>query len=145
MLARKDQDQEGKALSEEWNTKVLGLLNSVYEAQCKQREKAFYVYGEFYPNELVVAVSLVDQNDQISIPITYLISIDIKTNDKVEQLLGNLVDSVGIFFDTFFAESEWNDYQAKWQEADFKKLKFHYKVTRENIELTLAANKLLKD
>jgi hypothetical protein len=47
--------------------------------------------------------------------------------------------------DEIFAQEEWSEYEPVWQELNYKKETYFYKVSRENIQLTLEANKLLGD
>lgn len=144
MLSRKEQLNEPIALPKEWTEKVGKLLNEVYESNCKQEEKVFEVYGATYPNEFLFVTSLINPKDDKITPITYFISKDLEESTKAEKMLDDLVDSIGAFYDVFFATPEWSDYQAEWLEAEFKGHRFFYKISRENVALHLAADKLLK-
>jgi hypothetical protein len=144
MLSRKEQQSEPIALPEEWTKKVRDLLNNVYESNCKKEEKVFEVYGSTYPNEFLFITSLVNPEDDKITPVTYFISKDLDESTKAEKLIDDLVDSIGAFYDVYFSTEGWNDYQAEWLEAEFKGHKFFYKISRENVALHLAADKLLR-
>lgn len=144
MLSRKEQDKAGILLPEPWRQKVENVLYSVYQEQCDARQKSFQVHGITYPNELYLAVGLLNQ-DQLEIaPVSYIVSMDLDDkNQDPEKYLDNLIDSMGIFFDSFFADENWNEYVSNWTEASYKDLKFFYKVSRENVALTIQAEALL--
>ncbi len=143
MLSRKEQNSQAIALPEEWTKKVCALLNEVYQSNCKAEEKVFEVYGSTYPNEFLLIATLVNTADESVSSVSYFISVDLEENTKPEKLLNDLVDSIGAFFDVYFATKDWDDYQAEWLEAEFKGHKFFYKISRENIALHVMADKLL--
>jgi hypothetical protein len=144
MLSRKEQNQSGIHLPTKWQDEVRELLHSIYVEQLSSNNKDFEVFGQTFPNELFVAVSLIDPNDELGIPVTYMISADLDEKIKAEKILNNVVDSVGLFFDLYFADKNWNDYETTWQSAESKGLKFFYNISRENVGLTLQANSLLE-
>lgn len=144
MLSRKSQDQDPIQLPDTWKSNVEELLISIYKDDCEKTGKVFKVFGETYPDEVAIAISLLKQDDELAIPVTYTISADLKKGENAEKLLETLVDSVGMFFDNFFSSSEdWDEYNARWQEIEFRTIKLFYKVTRENLELTSLADQLL--
>jgi hypothetical protein len=63
--------------------------------------------------------------------------------------MNTLFDAVGVFYDSYFAsrgnqETDiWDEFIYEWQEADFAKHQIFYKVTRENIALSLEAESIL--
>ena len=144
MLSKKEQDKPGILLPNSWCEKVEGVLSATYKASCEAQGKQFQVHGITYPNELFLAVGLFDPSNLLLAPVSYVVSLDLEANkNEPETYLDTLIDSMGIFFDSYFADSEWNEYQAVWTEAEYKKLKFHYKVSRENLALTIQAESLL--
>ena len=144
MIYRKEHDVEPKELPESWKESVMELLGSVYKAELEMRNKIFFLHGVSFPTELFIAISLLDPHDEVAIPTTYQMSADLDENTKSETLLKTMVDSIGIFFDNFFASEDWDDYQANWEEIEIQKTKFHYRVCRENLKLTLEADRLLR-
>ncbi|OUR96335.1 hypothetical protein A9Q84_08240 [Halobacteriovorax marinus] len=143
MLSRKEQTTQPIALPKEWTKKVCDLLNEVYESQCNDVEKTFEVYGSTYADEFLFITSLVSPKDDKITPVSYFISKDLDDSTEAEKMLDDLVDSIGSFFDVYFASKDWSDYQAEWLEAEFKGHKFFYKISRENIGLHLMADNLL--
>ncbi len=143
MLSRKEQNSQAIALPEEWTKKVCDLLNEVYASNCKKEEKTFEVYGSTYPNEFLFIATLVDMADERASSVSYFISVDLEEKTDSEKMLNDLVDSIGAFFDIYFATKDWDDYQAEWLEAEFKGHRFYYRISRENIALHLMADNLL--
>lgn len=144
MLSRKEQDKPGILFPEHWRKKVEDILYSVYSEKCEALGKAFQVHGLTYPDELFLAVGLVEKDNLEAAPVTYVVSLDLKEDEKNhEKNIETLVDSMGVFFDGYFADPEWDDYFSNWTEATFQKLDFFYKVSRENVALTIQAEALL--
>ena len=144
MLSRKDRMDEGVELPEAWRKEVGDLLKRIYKKQCVDGH-TFEVMGRLYADELCLVASFFNQQRPQIIPVTYHASVDMTDAKDQKKSLGILVDSIGIFFDTVFADKEWSDYNPFWEQVEFKGLSFYTMSTRENIILSLAADKLLKD
>jgi hypothetical protein len=145
MLARKAQQNPGKPLPGEWHQQMSELLHKVYRNECQKGGKKFEVYGFLYEDELLVAFSLLDASDPGIIPITCLFSMDVGPHSKMPQLLNQSITSAGHFFDSFFTSREWDDFVPSWQLKEDPKGDFYYRITRENIGLTILADKLLNE
>lgn len=143
MLSRKEQNRSGNPLPETWREKVTNLLNSVYAKRSQEQNKTFKVFGFSYPDELFIAASLIHPDNNAEIPVTYVASCDISEKTDYRNIADTLIDSIGIFFDSYFATVEWNDYNSNWMETKHKEQTFYYKITRENIELTIKADEIL--
>ena len=143
MLTRKDQEKKGTVLPDSWKDKVRDLLLSVYGEKAESEGKTFDIHGFTYPDEVVVTVSYMDAQHEGVTPLTYHVSADLTKDMKSEKLLETIIDSIGVFFDHYFNDPENLEYYSRWQEADFKNQKLFYRVTRENVGLTLQANELL--
>lgn len=146
MLARKKTSKNGKTLPQDWLEGLSRLLNESYKTECKQNSRYFDVYGQVYEEELLLIVSYLSEKDEYLAPITLFLSSDpdqIANEDKVKETQGNFIDLVGLFFDEIFADEDWNSFEANWQEVSHKHQNYWYKITRENINATLEANKLL--
>lgn len=130
-------------LPQEWVDSVYELLQSTYQSKLSELGLDFKVYGKLYKSELLVIASLINPNDEKALPTSYFVSMDLEDGQDHTKLLNTLVDSIGAFFDQFFADPSWMDYQDIWKEEAFKDLKPYVKVTRENIELTIQADQLL--
>ena len=50
---------------------------------------------------------------------------------------------MGVFLDDFFQNEEWEDYFQKWESEKFKDFELHYRITRENVILSLKAEPYL--
>ncbi len=145
MLSRKEQNDKPIYLPNEWKEKVTKLVSQVYKDQLDTRQKVFDIYGLTYPDEVVLIVSLLSKTDGAEAPVTYIMSADLTDKNKAEDLIDTLIDSVGLFYDFYFQTPDWSEYNAIWQDADMKGMKFYYCVSRENFGLTMAADKLLGD
>ncbi len=141
-------DQPGEPLPRDWAESLAGLLNETYAAQCVARSRAFDVYGRVYPEELLVMVSFWDKNSPHEAPLTFSLSCDpgdIATPAKVKETQELYVEITGRFFDEVFASEEWDEWEPQWQEVRLKGYTFWYKMTRENVALTLEADRLLTE
>ena len=146
MLARKKTSKVGKALPLDWIEGLSRLLNETYKVECKQNGRYFDVYGKAYPEELLVAVSYISEEDEYLTPITLFLSSEpeqIADENKVKETQKNFIDIIGLFFDEIFAEQEWDQFDPTWQEVQHKNQNYFYKISRENINTTMEADKLL--
>lgn len=147
MLARKNTSlKNGKALPQEWVEGLNRLLNETYSKECKQNGRYFDVYGQIFPDELLVIASYLSEKDEHISPISCFLTCDpedMATEEKVKETQKNFIDLIGLFFDEIFAEEDWNEFEPHWQEVTHKNHKYFFKITRENINLTLEADKLL--
>lgn len=128
-------------------------ISRCFEEQFQQlypvsmENKVFQTYGQIFPDELLLIVSLVDEKSTNS-PISFFLSKSITSEDiddsqGAKKALETMVDLVGIFFDEVLSTNGWNNYSLAWVEESYKDLTYYAKSTRENIELTLQANLLL--
>ncbi len=145
MFQRIDSEIPAIELPEKWRQELKQSLLKVYGDQCLKDDKTFDVYGFTYPNELLIIASYVGM-DQGTIPITIFLSADINQKSDPKKLFDSLLDNIAIFFDQYFQNinnEEWDEFVYEWQEEVINRQTFYYKVTRENISLTLEAEKLL--
>lgn len=128
----------------EWTEDVTKTLTEVYFEQSEKDNRFFDVYGEVGEKEFVVILSYLHHGDQMASPISVFISHDVLPDSKKFQgALKDLMDLAGEIFDDIFAQEDWSDYNANWTENKFRNSTFYYKITRENISLTLQAEELL--
>lgn len=144
MLSRKEQEKRPLSLPKEWSEKVQHLLESIYLDKIEKVGKTFEIYGLTYPDEVYIAISLVHRENELVTPVSYLMSADLVEGQNSQELIDNLIDSVGVFFDGYFITPDWDGYEATWSEAEFKNEKFHYCVSRENIGFSIIADELLE-
>lgn len=148
MLARKKNSVKGESIPQDWLEGLARLLNETYQMECKNQSRYFDVYGQIYPEELLVIVSWLSEKDVGVAPIACFLSCDpdqMNTEKKVKETQASYVDLAGLFFDEIFAREEWDEFEPNWQEVTYKNQNYYYKLTRENINLTLEANRLLGD
>jgi hypothetical protein len=146
MLPRKSTSKSGKAFPLDWIEGLARLLNETYKTECKQNGRYFDLYGQVYQEELLLIVSYLSENDEYLAPISLFLSSapeQITTPSKVKETQENFIDLVGLFFDEIFEQEEWNEFEPLWQEVTHKNQQYFYKITRENINATLEANRLL--
>ncbi len=130
-------------LPNEWVDKVEELLHETYQAKLSELAKTFKVFGKLYKDEVLIMASLLEANTESSLPTTYFVSMDLADGQDHTKLLDTLVDSIGAFFDIYFATENWMDHQDMWKEEKFKDLDVFVKINRENVELTIKADQLL--
>jgi hypothetical protein len=147
MFSRLDHETAPVLFPKDWAEGLKQILLNIYGEKCIKDDKTFEVYGFSYPSEVLMVVSYVGLDKFVS-PITIFLSADLAEKTKTDDIINNMFDSVGVFFDSYFAKSEnqdeiWDDYVLDWEETEFNKLQFFYKVTRENIGLSIEADLLL--
>ena len=147
MFARLEHEIPAVIFPKEWATNLKQILLNIYGDKCLKDDRTFEVYGFSYPNEVLLIVSYASL-DKFVAPVTFFISSDLTSNTKTDKIMDNMFDCAGVFFDQYFAKEEnideiWDDYNLDWDETEFNKEKLFYKVTRENIGLSMEANALL--
>jgi len=143
MINRKNEDKKGTTLPESWTTGVRKTLNQTYAPECKKHNKSFDIHAESHPDELIIAFSFFDAEKTERIPTTYMVSADLSGKAPAQKMLDAIVDSAGVFFDSYFATPDWNEYFGEWTEAEVRGIEFFYIVNRENIRLSQLADELL--
>lgn len=148
MFTRKKSSKTGKNVPQEWLESLARLLNETYKTECKQNGRYFDVYGQIYPEEFLLIVSYLSEKDEYTQPISCFLSADqehISSEKKVKETQQTFIELIGLFFDEIFATEDWDEFEPEWQEVTHKNEKFFFKLSRENINLTLEASKLLGD
>jgi hypothetical protein len=149
MFARLDHEVTPVIFPKEWSENVKQTLLSLYGDKCIKDDRTFEIFTFTYPNELLLIISYTSL-DKLVAPITLFLSSNLEEKKDPKKAMNVLFDAVGVFFDSFFAtrtsESDvWDEYIYEWQEADFAKQQIFYKVTRENIALSMEAEALLQN
>lgn len=147
MFARLDHDIPAVLFPKDWAEGLKQILLNIYGEQCIKEDRSFEIYGFSYPTEVLIIISYVSL-DKFTAPVTLFLSADLTNKTKTDDILNDMFDSAGIFFDSFFAanlgpDEIWDDYILDWEETEFEKTKFFYKVTRENVALSIEADLLL--
>jgi hypothetical protein len=146
MLARNRTSKIGKPIPTEWLESLNRLLNDTYKSECNQSSRYFDVFGEIYENELLVVISYLSEKDEYLSPITLFLSSgldQIATETKIKETQKNFIDLAGLFFDEIFSSDDWDEFEPHWQEVTHHHQNYFYKITRENINMTIEANRLL--
>lgn len=147
MFSRLDHDIKAVLFPKEWADGLKQILLNIYGDKCLKDEKTFEVFGFSYPNEVLLVISYVGL-DKFETPTTLFLSSDLNEKTDADKVMDRMFDGAGIFFDQFFAHEDtedeiWDEYILDWDEAEFGNEKFFYRVTRENVGLTMQADMLL--
>jgi hypothetical protein len=148
MLGRKKTSKAGKPLPLEWIEGLSRLLNETYKVECKQNGRYFDVYGKSFSEEFLVIASYMSEKDEYLAPISLFLSSDpdqFANEERLKETQKNFIDIIGLFFDEIFADQEWDNINPTWQEVTHKSQNYFYKISRENINATLEADRLLGD
>lgn len=145
MLSRLEHEVPALNLPEKWKNEVIELLQNTYAKEISDQSKVFDVYGQSYPKEILIMASLLDANDEMGAPVTYFASANLDDKVNPEKQMNTLVDSIGVFFDEYFQNKDWNDFTFDWVEATLDGVAFYFKTSKENVGLTMKANELLGD
>lgn len=139
-----DLEVSRKPLPIEWTEEFTRTLTEAYFDQSEKDNSFFDVHGEIYDKEFVVIISYLNHDDLTAAPISLFISHDVVEDSKQFTIvLKNLIDLSSHVLDDIFATESWHDYVPNWTESKFKDSKFFYKITRENISLTIQAQQFL--
>jgi hypothetical protein len=144
MFARLSHEESPVIFPKEWSENVKKTLLGIYGENCIKEDRTFEIFTFTYPTELLLIVSYTSLDKMIS-PITLFLSCNLEDKNDPKKSMNNLFDAVGVFFDSYFANNEeiWDEFIYEWQDADFGKQEIFYKVTRENIALSLEAESIL--
>lgn len=148
MFSRLDHETQAVLFPKDWADGLKQILLNIYGEQCIKDDKTFEVYGFSYPNEVLLIISYAGL-DKFVAPVTLFLSSDLDSKTKSDKIMDTMFDSAGVFFDSYFAtvgedaEEIWDDYVLDWQDAEFGSDKIFYKVTRENVGLSMQADLLL--
>jgi len=148
MFGRKESSKTGKSIPQDWLDNLAQMLDETYAEECKKHDRYFDVYGQIYTEELLLVVSWLSEKDLTSAPVTCFLSCDpeqMNDETKVKKTQQSYIDVVGLFFDEIFSTDDWTEFEPNWQEVSYKHENYFFKISRENINLTLEANKLLGD
>lgn len=148
MLGNNPKSKNGKDLPQDWLDNVTRIMDETYKDQCLKYKSTFDAFGQIYDEELLLVVSFIAEQDAHKLPIACFLSCEkehIATTTKIKETQKNYLDILGLLFDEIFSNEEWSDYEPVWQDITYKTETYSYKISRENVALTLEANKLLGD
>ena len=147
MFSRRDHEIKPVLFPKDWSESLKQILLNIYGQQCLNNDYTFEVYGFSYPSEVLIIISYVGL-DKFSLPVTLFLSADLDEKTDSDAIVNTLFDSAGMFFDNYFANEKsedeiFEDFILDWQDGEFNNTNLFYKVTRENIALTMQADLLL--
>lgn len=144
MFSRKSQIKSGKTLPTEWIQNIEKILAETYKKELTPFNKKIFIAGFSYSDEVWIAFSLISSKEELdTLPVSYVVSADLKEGTLPDKLIDSIVDSSGVFFDSYFNSKDWSEYQSQWTEIAVKNQKIFYTVTRENIEISIKTEQLL--
>lgn len=146
MFAKNPENIEGKDIPEEWENNFIETLQLTYETECSALDRHFEVYGKLFANEVLLITSFLPNTDKPDVPVTVFISSTIDTglkDSQVKKIFNSIIDLTGHLFDDYFSDENWSDWSPNWLETELNKIAFSYKVTRENVALSIQASQLL--
>ena len=138
-------DSTGTDLPKEWTESFVGLLTQTYFDQTEKDHRFFDVYGQIFDKEFTVIVSYIHHDDHLAAPISIFVSCDIEDNKETKKALDKVINLSGLILDDIFATEDWSEFVPTWTENSYEDNKFFYKITRENIGLTMQAEEILKN
>ena len=164
MDRRKDTPFQGTKLPAEYLKLVESVFNKNFAKQLlkeKDSREIFVAHGEMYPDEVMLCISLKNQNTlrmtscyaSVDYPPPQLkteAGVPAKsTSEHVQLSVSQCVDGAASFFNTFFEEGRPLDfdeeYRQSWTAVELEKnLKVYLRINRDNPELELAADEILK-
>ena len=137
--------EESKDLPTDWIESFVGLLTETYFKQTEKDHRFFDVFGKIFEKEFVVILSYIHHDDHLATPITIFISHDTVDSKTTKTALEKIVNLSGHILDDIFSIKDWSDFVPTWTENKYEEHTFHYKITRENIGLSLQAEEILKN
>lgn len=144
-----DDEKLGEPLESEWQIEVNTLLNDVYLDQREKHVKNFKVFAFRYDQEMVFIASFLNEDSPNESAITCYLSTE-PTKLERKSFLKTMVDGFGMLFDDIFykldsgapdSEVYFND----WRIIKIGQSEAFYKISRENVDLTIQASKLLSE
>ena len=134
-----------KELPSDWCDALTNLLNATYEEKANKDNHFFDVIGKIFEKESILFISYLNKSDYSASPITLSISFDnLNDSDALKSILDICVSLTSLIFDDIFSQENWREYVLNWTENEIDGHKLFYKITRENMSLTLQAEELLK-
>ena len=146
MLGRNEKSISGQNMPQDWLEGLSRLLNESYKNEVETHNRYFDIFGKIYEEELLLVVSWLSVKDQFELPIACFLSCDaeqMNSEKKVKDTQDNFIELVGLFFDEIFASEDWSEFEPVWQPVTHKAENYWFKLSRENVNLTIEADRLL--
>ena len=172
MEKRKDTPYKSARLPKEYIEMVENLFNQNFKKHFTPvpkskkskndfEQESFVAFGEIFPDEFLVAVSLKNPDNPLRNTTCYA-SVDYpsphfkkedgkpaaSSSETVQYAMNHCVDAIAGFFSTFFEEGRPVDYDLEyrqsWTPIQVEKVTVHIKINRDNLELESQADALLE-
>ena len=146
MFSRKDRNEAPSLIPAEILSPIKNLLTETFSSNLEKSNYKLDLYGEIYADEIIIIFSLIDMNKSDGNTISLFISDEYDQKSNLEEKINSIVNASSEFFEIIFSSSEeklLEIYRPNWERTDLPKNNFYYKISRENIKLTIEANKLL--
>lgn len=144
MFSRKNHPKYSSLIPNEVLTTITDLINESFGKSFKEKNLTLESYGELYEDEIILVLSL--STASLENTISLFISDDFTQKDDLKEKINHLVSASSEFFEIFTNSSEdeiLELYSPDWKKTELSKNNFFYKISRENIKLTIEANKIL--
>lgn len=144
MFSRISQNEElVSKFPKEMNEKITDALTNELSQQLIDDQRYFFSYGEIYSQEILSVISLLHQTEVQQSPVTLYLSVELDKSNFDIKIIDEIVAFAISVFEEVSRVSDWNEYSVIWQKTNLHSTEAHYKISRENIQLTLEANKIL--
>ncbi len=149
MFFRKYEEIMGIHYPKEWRDQTAISFGAYFENHPIQNDHTFEAFGFHHLDETVIIISLVPFSE-ISSPISLFISKDLNEKERNSEREFNkakdsILDVVGMIMKDLLDDFDNFQYILNWTEYEFRKEKFFYKLTRENIDLTIKTEEILSE
>lgn len=135
----------GTVLPNEWNEALVKELSEVYKDQAIQDNSFFDVYGEFFTKELTLVISYLDHANLTAAPHTLKISAETNLDDpKLKNILSSVIKLASSILDDTFSGSQIIWETTDWIHNPFDGQNLYYQLSRENLSLSIQAEKILQ-
>lgn len=146
MHSRLEHPEPGVPFSDELSGEISEILNFVYDKKLTATNSKFSTFGYFYKTEVVLIISVSKNDAKDTDPHkTFIASCEHKEDERTKKYLEALTDGAGFFLEQVLNNSDWNDFSINWTKEEIKGMEVQYITTRENVKLTIIANKLLEE
>jgi hypothetical protein len=148
MISRFERENWGTPLPVRWLEEAKELLKQTFQLELDKANLDLQLYGATYPDELCLALGIFSKNEkEKDLWTSFMLSSDLNNQSKVEKVLDCMIDGFGPIMDQYFDQlnndKDGPEYIAKWEEDVFKDTTIHYKISHENIALSIEADKWL--
>lgn len=149
MFFRKYEEIMGIHYPQQWRDKVSETFNAYFSEESIIKEHVFQSFGFHHIDETVIIISLVPFSE-ITSPVSLFISKDLSENEKKSErdfnkAKDNILDIAGIILKELIKDFDNLEYILNWTEYEFRKEKYFYKITRENIDLSIKTEEILSE